>query len=227
MTSFQTNQLIGHTGVVHNPIVQSGWQRLVKRVLDVVLASVTLLILAPVFVLVALWVRIDSRGPVIFRQERIGLGGKPFEMLKFRSMVANADPAVHRAFLASQANNPSNFNYFKVQGDPRITRAGRIIRKTSLDELPQLINVIRGDMSLVGPRPDVEYSLEQYEPHHHRRFDVLPGITGLWQVSGRSTVSLQEMLELDVGYVDTWSLSGDLWLLVKTIPEVVGTAKAG
>ena len=174
-----------------------------------------------------------SSGPVLFRQERVGQYGKPFEFLKFRSMFANNDPAIHKAYVASlieagknrQGETGEQQKCFKIENDPRITPIGRFIRKTSLDELPQLINVLRGDMSIVGPRPPIPYEVEKYEIWHRRRvFEVKPGITGLWQVEGRSRTTFDEMVRLDLKYVQEWSVWMDIKILVKT-PLAVLTAK--
>lgn len=217
------------------PSRQRGWRGAVKRALDVVGATAVLVILVPVLVMVAVAIKLDSRGPVFFHQTRVGRDKRPFTVHKFRSMVAGADPELHRIHLkrmtrggsgerdGSKAEPPN----YKIQNDPRITRVGRFVRRTSLDELPQLWNVVKGEMSLVGPRPEVPYSIEDYEPEHHRRFDVLPGLTGLWQVSGRSRLSQRQMLELDVEYVERWSLGFDVWLLLRTVPAVLRPERAG
>lgn len=206
---------------------QRGRRLVVKRFLDRSLASLLLVILSPLFVLVVLVIKLESRGPAIFRQERLGQRGKCFTILKFRSMAFDSDPEVHRQHILEGSDQGGSSSHYKIQADPRITRAGRILRELSLDELPQLINVLRGEMSLVGPRPDVAYSLFQYEPVHYRRFEVLPGMTGLWQVEGRSTLSYRQMLELDVVYVDQWSIWLDLKLLARTIPELLKLGQAG
>ena len=206
---------------------QSGVAYLAKRCIDVVGATIVLVFLAPLLVVVAVFVKAGSPGPILFRQQRIGRGGRMFTVLKFRSMYLDADQEVHRQFLLSQNTEAARVTHFKVQQDDRVTRCGRVIRRLSVDELPQLINVLRGQMSLVGPRPDVPYSLDQYHPDHFRRFEVLPGLTGLWQVSGRSALSYQEMLELDVEYASAWSLGLDLRLLARTLPELVRLGRAG
>jgi lipopolysaccharide/colanic/teichoic acid biosynthesis glycosyltransferase len=203
-----------------------------KRVMDVIGSVMLLVILAPLLAAVAVAVKVTSRGPVIFRQTRLGLDLKPFTVYKFRSMQVDADPEVHRRFLAHQLalgaeGRETEIRHFKVTGDCRVTPVGRLIRRLSMDELPQLVNVLRGEMSLVGPRPDLAYSLENYQPHHYRRFDVVPGLTGLWQVSGRSDLSYAEMLELDVEYADTWSLSRDVRILARTIPVLLTPDRAG
>ncbi len=201
---------------------------MVKRFVDVVGATTLLVVLAPLMLLVAVMVRLTSPGPVIFRQERLGLHRQPFTVLKFRSMCHNADPDVHRRFLFEHADGGNgDVDHFKVVDDVRVTPIGVLIRKLSIDELPQLVNVLRGEMSLVGPRPDIDYSLDIYAPHHFRRFDVLPGMTGLWQVSGRSELSFLEMLDLDVVYADTWSLGLDLMILFRTVPAVMSIDRAG
>ncbi len=203
-----------------------------KRVMDVIGSTVLLFMLAPLLAAVAVAVKATSRGPVIFRQTRLGLDRKPFTVYKFRSMRVDADPEVHRRFLAHQLalgadGRETEIRHFKVTGDCRVTPVGQLIRRLSIDELPQLVNVLRGEMSLVGPRPDLAYSLEHYQPHHYRRFDVVPGLTGLWQVSGRSDLSYMEMLELDVAYAESWSLSRDIRILARTIPVLLTPDRAG
>jgi len=202
-------------------------QRAVKRLLDVVIASILLVLLAPLLVLVAAAVRLTSPGPAVFRQERLGLHQQPFMVYKFRSMRGDADPDVHRRFLYEQAGGTCEVDHFKVVEDRRVTAVGKVIRKLSIDELPQLVNVLKGQMSLVGPRPDLAYSLNIYAAHHFRRFDVPPGMTGLWQVSGRSELSYLQMLDLDVQYADTWNLALDLTILARTVPVVLDVDRAG
>jgi lipopolysaccharide/colanic/teichoic acid biosynthesis glycosyltransferase len=206
---------------------QAGWRYLVKRLIDISVALLLLVLLAPLLLVLFVWVRLDSPGPAIFKQVRVGLRGRQFTVLKFRSMCLDADSSAHREFLASQMTEGARLTHYKVQQDDRVTRCGRFIRQLSLDELPQLFNVLRGQMSLVGPRPDVPYSLEQYEPRHYRRFDAVPGLTGLWQVSGRSTLSFREMLDLDIEYVERWSLLLDVKLLARTVPELLRLGRAG
>ncbi len=203
-------------------------QHAVKRIIDLVGASILLVILAPLLAAVALAVRLTSPGPVIFRQERLGLHRRPFVVYKFRSMAADANPEAHRRFLFEQARGECDgVAHFKVIDDGRVTPVGRVIRRLSIDELPQLVNVLKGEMSLVGPRPDLAYSLDIYQPHHFRRFDVLPGLTGMWQVSGRSELSFLQMLDLDAQYAETWSLGLDLAILARTIPELLAFDRAG
>ncbi|MGF1596690.1 MAG: sugar transferase [Acidimicrobiales bacterium] len=203
-----------------------------KRILDVLVAALALILLSPLMLLVAVAIRVTSRGPVIFRQTRLGLGQRRFTIYKFRSMRVDADPEIHRRFLRREVELWSSghidaISHYKVGDDLRVTAVGRLIRRLSIDEIPQLVNVVRGEMSLVGPRPDLAYSLENYQPHHHRRFEVLPGLTGLWQVSGRSHLSYVDMLELDVVYADTWSLYQDLKILIRTVPVLAMPARAG
>ncbi len=209
---------------------------LAKRLFDVVLAAVLLVLLAPVIALVALAVALDSPGPVIFRQKRV-LGGQGisngkadqhvFEFFKFRSMYHNADQRVHQHYMESlingQAQRGSDSKLYKLEHDTRITRVGRILRKTSLDELPQLLNILRGEMSFVGPRPAIPYEVQQYKSWHMQRLEVTQGLTGLWQVKGRNERSFDEMVALDIEYVQRRSFWLDLRILLETIPAVLST----
>jgi exopolysaccharide biosynthesis polyprenyl glycosylphosphotransferase len=188
-----------------------------KRLLDVVSSAVALWLLLPLFVAVSVAIKLTSRGPVFFKQVRVGMHGRPFNMLKFRSMVVNAEAL--KAMLA--AANEQTGPVFKMRRDPRVTRIGRFIRKYSIDELPQLINVLRGDMSLVGPRPPVPAEVLQYEAWQRRRLSVRPGLTCLWQVSGRNQLSFEDWMYLDMQYIDHWSLAGDFNLLFRTVPVVI------
>ncbi len=196
------------------------WQQLMlKRATDVVLATAGIVFLSPLIALIALAIRLDSPGPVFFAQERVGLGGRRFRMLKFRSMSVGAD--AQKSELAS-LNHTGDPRLFKIPNDPRVTRVGAWLRKWSLDELPQLVNVVDGTMSLVGPRPFFESDLAGYELHHFVRFEARPGITGLWQVSGRSAVTdFEEVIRLDREYIRNWSLWLDLTILARTIPAVL------
>lgn len=204
--------------MVHVDLPQhSGVNHAMKRVFDGVLASVALFLLAPVFALIALAVRGDSDGPVIFRQERVGAHGRQFTLLKFRSMAIDAEARLAELRELSEGNGV----LFKMKNDPRVTRVGRFLRKYSLDELPQLWNVVRGDMSLVGPRPPLPAEVEQYESHVSRRLLTRPGITGLWQVNGRSNLSWDESVQLDLYYVENWSITGDIVVLAKTVRAVL------
>jgi exopolysaccharide biosynthesis polyprenyl glycosylphosphotransferase len=198
-----------------------GSRRVVKTVLDRLAAAVGLLLAAPVFAVIAVLIKLTSPGPVLYRHRRVGKRGMPFDVFKFRSMVADAPPDVELMQL-----NQGNEVQFKMRQDPRVTRVGRVLRRYSLDELPQLLNVLRGEMSLVGPRPHVTREVEQYGPDMHRRLLVLPGITGLWQVSGRSDLSWEEAVELDVRYVENWSIGLDLAILWRTAQAVLRSAGA-
>jgi exopolysaccharide biosynthesis polyprenyl glycosylphosphotransferase len=194
-----------------------GVRRLTKEAFDRVSATLGLLLLSPLLVGIALAVTVTSRGPVLFRQERVGRDGRTFSMLKFRSMVVGADRMVDQL----AADSDGNGILFKKRADPRVTRVGRVLRRYSLDELPQLINVLKGDMSLVGPRPPLQREVEQYGHDMHRRFLVKPGLTGLWQVSGRSDLSWDDSVRIDVRYVENWSLAFDFMILWKTAGAVV------
>jgi lipopolysaccharide/colanic/teichoic acid biosynthesis glycosyltransferase len=195
------------------------------RVVDLVLALTALVALAPLLLAVALAVRATSRGPVLFRQERVGLNGEPFMMLKFRSMYRSVSDTPHREYVTGLLNGAIDGagpgGAYKLHRDPRVTPVGRFIRRYSLDELPQLLNVVRGEMSLVGPRPALPYEVPLYRSDHLRRFDVPPCITGLWQVSGRNKLTMTEMLDLDVEYVERKSLAVDLAILARTIPALL------
>jgi exopolysaccharide biosynthesis polyprenyl glycosylphosphotransferase len=191
--------------------------RRLKRLLDIVASAAALWLLFPVLLLVSALVRLTSSGPVFFRQVRVGLRGRRFNMLKFRSMVQDAEAM--RASL--QQRNEQAGPVFKMRNDPRVTRVGRFIRRFSIDELPQLVNVLRGDMTLVGPRPPVPQEVAQYEPWQRRRLSVPPGLTCLWQVSGRNEIAFQDWMYLDLQYIDHWNLGQDINLLLKTVPAVV------
>jgi exopolysaccharide biosynthesis polyprenyl glycosylphosphotransferase len=196
-----------------------GQQLIVKRCLDIAGGLVGTVALSPVLLLVALAVKLDSRGPVFFSQHRAGLGGRRFRMHKFRTMRVGAD--AEKESLA-HLNHTGDSRLFKIPNDPRITRVGTFLRRWSLDELPQIWNVLRGEMSLVGPRPFFESDLEDYEAHHYRRLGAKPGLTGLWQVSGRSSViDFEEVVRLDRQYIEQWSIWLDLSILLRTLPAVV------
>jgi lipopolysaccharide/colanic/teichoic acid biosynthesis glycosyltransferase len=197
---------------------------LVKRAMDIVGSSLALLFFSPLFILIAILVKLSSKGPVLFKQHRLGQFGKTFTCLKFRSMYANNDVKIHQEFMKTLISGAyegkgdgKTIHVFKMTDDPRITRIGKILRRTSLDELPQFINVLKGEMSLVGPRPPLAYEYAVYNLWHRRRvLEVKPGITGLWQVNGRSRVSFDEMVRLDLRYARSWSLSLDLQILAQT-----------
>jgi exopolysaccharide biosynthesis polyprenyl glycosylphosphotransferase len=203
---------VHYLSVEHKPI-----QMAVKRALDIVGSSCALILLSPLLVVVALLIALTSPGPILFRQVRVGRYGRPFHMLKFRSMVVDAEALKPGLMARNEQCGP----VFKIKDDPRITRIGRFIRKYSIDELPQFINVLRGDMSIVGPRPPVPSEVEKYEAWQRRRLSVRPGITCLWQVSGRNEVSFEQWMYLDMEYIDHWSLAADIKLILKTLPVVV------
>jgi lipopolysaccharide/colanic/teichoic acid biosynthesis glycosyltransferase len=213
----------------------AGWlDQAAKRAIDLVLAGALLILLSPVLAVIVVTVRLTSPGPALFRQVRVGYLRTPFVMLKFRSMRQDSDEALHRAYVTSMLTgqavpaDPERAVY-KVTGaaDPRVTPVGWFLRKASLDELPQLINVLRGEMSLVGPRPALPWEVELFDPRHHVRFAVKPGITGLWQTSGRSMLTMRQALDLDVAYVQRRNLSLDLITLLRTVPAVMRARGAG
>jgi lipopolysaccharide/colanic/teichoic acid biosynthesis glycosyltransferase len=197
-----------------------------KRLLDVVGAAVLLIMLLPVFALIAIAIKLDSPGQILYCAERIGLHGRRFCVVKFRSMRCDTDSRAHAEFIASLMRGENGCTVYKVPNDRRITRVGAVLRRTSIDELPQLWNVLRGEMSLVGPRPDVPYAADKYEPWMRRRLLVKPGMTGLWQVSGRSRLSLLDMYHLDSAYADSASLGLDVSILLRTIPAVLRPGEA-
>ena len=215
-------QLVFHHGDPLMRLVrpgERGRQLVVKRAMDIVIALVLLLVLSPLFVLLAIAVRLTSRGPALFRQARVGQGGLPFEMWKFRSMVATADEQ-REGLLARNVYGDEPL--FKIAHDPRITRLGRFLRRTSLDELPQLWNVLRGDMSLVGPRPPLLDEVARYAEHHFVRLDVKPGLTGPWQVSGRNRIiHFEDVVALESAYIADWTFGRDAMILLRTLPAVI------
>ncbi len=196
---------------------RQGWRAVAKRSFDVVLAGAMLVVAAPVMAVVAVAIKATSPGPVLFRQKRLGHEGQLFEMLKFRSMVSNAEELLVDLTADNEAEGP----LFKMRNDPRVTRLGRHLRRMSLDELPQLWNVLVGDMALVGPRPALPHEVTGWSPELHQRLRVKPGITGMWQVSGRSDNSFDDYTRLDLYYVDNWSLIVDLTILAQTVPVVL------
>lgn len=203
--------------------------RFLKRSSDLVISGIALLVLSPLMVLIAVVIKLESKGPVFFRQERVGMDGRVFLCYKFRSMRADADESVHRDAYMKNIEGSEGANagdekapvFGKVKDDPRVTGFGRIIRRTSLDELPQLLNVVSGDMSVVGPRPPIPYEVEQYELWQRKRLDMKPGITGLWQVSGRNRLKFEEMVRIDIFYIENWSLLLDLKIILLTVPAVL------
>jgi exopolysaccharide biosynthesis polyprenyl glycosylphosphotransferase len=208
----------GRLAVAHVlPPIRRGWRAAAKRAFDVVVSASAIVVTAPLMAIVAIAIKIDSQGPVFFRQRRVGRDGAQFEMVKLRTMVSNAEAL--KADLAS--HNEASGPLFKMRNDPRVTRVGQFLRKSSLDELPQLWNVLRGDMSLVGPRPALPDEVEKWTQDLHHRLRVRPGLTGLWQISGRSDASFDSYEHLDLYYTDNWSLARDLWIIVRTIPAVI------
>lgn len=190
-----------------------------KRCFDVVVSLLMLLVLLPLLLLIAVAIKLDSRGPVFFRQARVGRSMRSFTLLKFRTMYVGVTSDLHKdyiAWLVDHAGEVPPDALKKMTRDPRVSRVGRILRKLSIDELPQLLNVLSGQMSLIGPRPALDYELQYYEPSHYERFSVRPGLSGLWQVSGRGALDFREMLELDVEYVHTASIRTDLGILART-----------
>jgi exopolysaccharide biosynthesis polyprenyl glycosylphosphotransferase len=190
-----------------------------KRAFDIVASGALIVLLSPFLAIIAISVRLSTTGPVLFRQERVGINGKHFDMLKFRSMVMDAESRLEA--LRDETRSAGNSVMFKMKNDPRITPIGSFLRRFSLDELPQLFNVFSGAMSLVGPRPPIEREVAEYESHVHRRFLVKPGITGLWQVSGRSNLSWEDTVRLDLYYVENWSITGDISILWRTARAVL------
>jgi len=198
----------------------------IKRMMDIVGGSLALLLSAPLFLVIAIVIKLSSNGPVFFRQQRVGQHGKSFIMFKFRSMHVNSDASVHQQWFKSfhsgkaerhRTNDDKGNGTYKLPNDPRVTKVGRFLRRTSLDEVPQFINVLKGDMSLVGPRPPIPYEVDAYQAWQRGRIlQAKPGITGLWQVSGRSRVSFDEMVRLDLRYARTWSIWLDIRILLKT-----------
>jgi exopolysaccharide biosynthesis polyprenyl glycosylphosphotransferase len=197
-----------------------GSKFLIKQGFDFVVALLVLIILSPIYLLTALAIKLTDRGPIFYTQVRHGKDGNTFKMIKFRSMRVGADQ-LHDQLKEQKRDSLVNSNMFKDPEDPRITRVGRFIRRYSIDELPQIFNVLKGDMSLVGPRPPLPSEVAEYEAHAHRRLLVKPGITGIWQVSGRSSLSWEETVRLDLDYVENWSIAGDLVILAKTVSVVM------
>ena len=199
------------------PPVFEGVDFVVKRAFDLVAPSVLLVLISPVLAVIALAIKLDSRGPVFYRSMRPGIGGRPFACLKFRTMHSGAEAMQDEL----ERHNEMGGAIFKIREDPRVTRVGTFLRRWSLDELPQLFNVLRGEMSLVGPRPLPQRDYDRLEDWHRKRYLVLPGLTGLWQVSGRSELDFDELVRLDFLYLERWSVGLDLSILLKTVPAVV------
>ncbi len=212
VTDLDGLQLLGFTRTPSDEVALAA-----KRGFDVLVSALVLLVAAPVLLAVAAAIKLDSPGPVFFRQRRVGRNGREFWMLKFRSMRVDAEAQLEKLRAQNEASGP----VFKMRHDPRITRVGGFLRKTSLDEFPQFLNVLRGDMSVVGPRPPIPGEVTQYRRWHRRRLSVKPGITCLWQISGRSNIDFERWMELDLEYIDHWSLWGDLAICLKTVPAVL------
>jgi exopolysaccharide biosynthesis polyprenyl glycosylphosphotransferase len=209
---------LGRFPIVYvEPCQASGWRAFAKRTFDVVVASLALVAIAPLAAIIAIAIKLGSRGPVIYRQRRVGRDGEIFEFQKFRSMCDGA----HDMWIDLREQQGASGPIFKLKDDPRVTRIGKLLRKTSLDELPQLWNVLRGEMSLVGPRPALPEEVPMWDEQLHDRLRVRPGITGMWQVSGRSDAEMDEYTRLDLYYVDNWSLLTDVVVMMKTIPVVL------
>lgn len=195
---------------------------IVKRLMDVVLSLVALVIFSPIFLILPILIKIESEGPAIFAQERVGLKGKRFKMYKFRSMVVNAEELKDKLKEQNEMDGPM----FKIKNDPRVTKIGRFIRKTSIDELPQIINVLKGEMSFVGPRPSLVEEVEKFQPWMLRRLDVKPGLTCYWQVSGRNDIDFENWMKLDIKYVEDRSIWLDIKLIIKTFFVLFGDEHA-
>jgi lipopolysaccharide/colanic/teichoic acid biosynthesis glycosyltransferase len=204
-------------------------ERLIKRSIDVMAALLVIVIGFPFYLAVALLIKLTSRGPVFYSQLRIGEHGEVFTLHKFRTMRQGADDSIHRefarSFIEGRMSNSSLDekapSVYKLTNDPRVTSVGNFLRKTSLDELPQFINILKGEMTIVGPRPPLQYELEYYEEWHKLRLEVKPGLTGLWQVSGRSSVPFNEMVKLDLYYIEHWTLLLDFKIMLRTIPVML------
>jgi exopolysaccharide biosynthesis polyprenyl glycosylphosphotransferase len=205
-----------------------GLNCLIKRGFDVVVATLMILLASPIMLLAAIAIWLTDGSPLLFRQTRVGIHGKPFELLKFRTMRTKSSDTVHREYVkewiqrnAAERSDADGAKIYKIGSDPRVTPVGKWLRRFSLDELPQLFNVLYGNMSLIGPRPAMPYELELYQEWHRHRLDAPPGITGLWQVSGRNRLSFEEMVQLDIEYIEEWSLVGDMGILLRTLPAML------
>ncbi len=213
----KTYEFMDHLMLVYDPGPPQNISLLIKGLFDRIAAGIGLTIMAPVMLLIAAAIKLTSKGPVFFKQERIGLNGKRFTMLKFRTMVPDADKLKASLLDKNEMSGP----VFKIKDDPRITKIGKLLRKTSADELPQLVNVLKGDMSLVGPRPPLAEEVNQFDPWQRRKLSVRPGLTCLWQVRGRNNIDFQEWMKMDLEYIDNWSLWLDFRILARTIPAVI------
>ncbi len=223
VTRMRPQRVDGRTLIYVEPTIRTGWRQYAKRAFDIGLSVIGLLISMPLIAVSAVLIKLESRGPVFFRQERIGRDGRPFRMIKLRTMYTDAEQRKAELVERNEADGP----LFKMKDDPRITRVGRYLRKLSIDELPQFWNVLRGQMSVVGPRPALASEVREWDEELHDRLRVLPGITGLWQVSGRSGTTFEQYKRLDLYYVDNWSLVHDVRIVVKTFGVVVSGRGAG
>jgi exopolysaccharide biosynthesis polyprenyl glycosylphosphotransferase len=214
---FRAQDVDGHTLIYVEQTMRDGWRATAKRAFDVTAAIIGLVLFSPILLAAAIAIKLESRGGIFFAQERVGKDGKPFRMVKLRTMVADADARKAELAALNEADGPM----FKIANDPRITRVGGLLRKLSIDEIPQFINVLRGEMSVVGPRPALAAEVEQWSVDVHERLRVLPGITGMWQVSGRSDTTFDEYKRLDLYYVDNWSLAHDLRIVGRTFGVVL------
>lgn len=204
-------------------------ERFIKRASDILISVIALILLAPVWLVISIFIKLDSRGSIFFRQERVGMDGRIFLCYKFRTMRADSDEEIHREAYRKNIEGSEHANagdddkpvFGKVKDDPRVTGAGKWLRRSSLDELPQLLNVLIGDMSVVGPRPPIPYEVEEYDIWHRKRLDMKPGITGLWQVSGRNRLTFEEMVRIDLYYIENWSLWLDLKIILLTLPAML------
>jgi exopolysaccharide biosynthesis polyprenyl glycosylphosphotransferase len=217
MNRLRHQQFDGFAMIYVEPVIRGGWRLLAKRAFDVTVACMVLVLTLPVLVVAAVAIKLQDGGPLLFRQVRIGRDGRPFTVMKLRTMVVDAE--ARRAELLDR--NEMDGPLFKMTHDPRVTRVGRVLRTLSIDELPQLVCVVRGTMSLVGPRPALPSEVEEWDADVHERLRVLPGITGMWQVSGRSNTSFEEYKRFDLYYVDNWSLAHDVRICGRTVGVVL------
>jgi exopolysaccharide biosynthesis polyprenyl glycosylphosphotransferase len=217
ITRFRVKDLGGHPVLYVEPVIRDGWRSAAKRAFDVAFSLVALVLTSPVLLVAAIAIKFDSRGPVLFRQERVGLDGQRFNVLKLRTMCMDAEAKRVDIEQQNEADGP----LFKIKMDPRVTRVGHLLRTLSVDEIPQFWNVLRNEMSVVGPRPALASEMEQWSELLHDRLRVKPGITGMWQVSGRSDTTFEQYQRLDLYYVDNWSLTHDVLIALKTLPAVL------
>lgn len=202
--------------------MEFSFYEVIKRLIDIVCSFLGVLVLSPLFIIIAIIIKMTSKGPVFFSQKRVGKNGKEFDMYKFRSMVVNAEELKEKLAAKNEMSGPM----FKMKDDPRVTKVGKFIRKTSIDELPQLWNVLKGDMSLVGPRPSLPKEVAQFDKWMHKRLEVKPGLTCYWQVSGRSNIDFEDWMKLDIKYVDERSTWIDIKLIFKTVGVLFGDKNA-